>query len=113
MVLFPEVQIQARMAIDQICEQRLPDFSDFETLPYVHALVKEVLRWHQATPLGKATTYSVKIRVYQTGRVGVVHVSSQDDVYKGYYIPKGTNILPNAWSVVNISSPIDLIQLIV
>lgn len=31
---------------------RLPTFSDFERLPYIHAVVKESLRWHPAVPLG-------------------------------------------------------------
>lgn len=28
---------------------------------------------------------------------GAVHVSTQDDAYRGYHIPKGTYVLPNSW----------------
>ena len=31
---------------------RLPDFSDRKHLPYVEALLKEILRWNPAAPLG-------------------------------------------------------------
>ena len=27
----------------------------------------------------------------------VAHVATEDDVYRGYRIPEGTTILPNAW----------------
>jgi hypothetical protein len=30
---------------------------------------------------------------------GIAHSTSEDDEYKGYFIPKGTIILPAAWSV--------------
>lgn len=53
MVLFPEVQTGARKHIDRICKGRLPDFSDHDSLPYMHAVVKEVLRWNQVTPLSE------------------------------------------------------------
>lgn len=53
MVLFPDVQMAARRHIDKVCKGRLPDFSDYSTLVYVHAVVKEVLRWNQITPLSK------------------------------------------------------------
>lgn len=83
MVLYPDVQKTARQHIEQVCKGRLPDFTDFDTLVYVHAIVKEVMRWHTVAPLG------------------VVHVSTQDDVYNGYFIPRGTYVLPNAWAVMH------------
>ena len=53
MTLYPEVQRKAQAEIDQIVgNSRLPDFSDEVTLPYVQAVLKEVLRWHPVTPLG-------------------------------------------------------------
>jgi len=28
---------------------------------------------------------------------GVPHVATEDDVYKGYFIPKGAIVVPNVW----------------
>lgn len=44
MICFPEVQIKAQAEIDRVVNGRLPDFSDMPDLPYVSAIVKEVLR---------------------------------------------------------------------
>ena len=53
MTLYPDVQRKAQAEIDQILgNSRLPDFSDEGSLPYVQAVLKEVLRWHPVTPLG-------------------------------------------------------------
>ena len=53
MTLYPEVQRKAQAEIDQIVgNSRLPDFSDEAVLPYVQAVLKEVLRWHPVTLLG-------------------------------------------------------------
>jgi hypothetical protein len=41
MLYFPEVQSKAQEELDQ---GRLPEYSDLKDLPYVIALVKEVLR---------------------------------------------------------------------
>ena len=53
MALYPEVQRKAQTEIDQVVgNSRLPYFSDQDALPYVQAVLKEVLRWHPVTPLG-------------------------------------------------------------
>ncbi|GJE99706.1 cytochrome P450 [Phanerochaete sordida] len=83
MVLFPEAQAQAQEAIDSVCHGRLPDFSDYQALPYIHALLKEVMRWNPVIPLNLA------------------HVSTSDDVYKGYFIPEGTFMLANTWAILH------------
>jgi hypothetical protein len=47
MTLYPEVLRKAQAEIDQIVgNSRLPGFSDEAALPYVQAVLKEVLRWH-------------------------------------------------------------------
>ena len=54
MVLYPEVQKKAQAEIDTIIgPNRLPDFGDRSSLPYINAVVKEVMRWHLVAPLGK------------------------------------------------------------
>ena len=54
MVLYPEVQKKAQAEIDTIIgPNRLPDFEDRPSLPYINAVVKEVMRWHLVAPLGE------------------------------------------------------------
>jgi cytochrome P450 len=49
----PEAQSRARQELDQVTGgTRLPTFEDRDALPYVKAVVKEVLRWEPVTPLG-------------------------------------------------------------
>ncbi|KAJ3830480.1 cytochrome P450 [Lentinula raphanica] len=76
MTLHPEVQIEAQLEIDRVVgRSRNPTFADMKHLPYVRAIVKEVLRWQPAIPLA------------------VPHVVIEDDWYEGYFIPKGTQSL--------------------
>lgn len=83
MAIYPEVQKKAQKDLDAVLQgQRLPDFSDFEKLPYLAAMVNEVFRWQAVTPFA------------------VYHVSTADDVYEGYLIPKGSIIVPNAWAIL-------------
>ncbi|KAH8696212.1 cytochrome P450 [Talaromyces proteolyticus] len=80
MGMFPEVQQKAQEEIDlQIGHHRLPTVSDRAKLPYIEALVREVLRWHPISPIPLA------------------HVSEEDDLYQGYFIPKGSMMLANVW----------------
>lgn len=68
----PDVQTHAQAEIDRVVgRNRLPDFSDRDDLPYVNAVCREVLRWKVVLPLG------------------VTHAVLRDDVYEGYFIPKG------------------------
>ena len=54
MVLYPEVQRRAQEQLDAVVgRDRLPTFEDIEALPYIQAVVKEMLRWHPVTPLGE------------------------------------------------------------
>jgi cytochrome P450 len=34
-------------------------------------------------------------------RVGVPHCSTADDVFDGYFIPRGALIIPNAWAIMH------------
>jgi cytochrome P450 len=53
MLANPEAQKKAQLEIDSVTSQRrLPDFGDEDSLPYVSALVKEVLRWRPVAPIG-------------------------------------------------------------
>jgi cytochrome P450 len=80
MIAFPEVQRRAQAELDTIVgRDRLPTFADAPRLPYVCAVIKEVLRWRPALPLG------------------LPHATIEDDWYEGMFIPKGTVCIPNAW----------------
>ncbi|TFK49671.1 cytochrome P450 [Heliocybe sulcata] len=84
MMLYPDVQSKAHAEIDAIMGQdRLPSFSDRDQLPYVEALVSEVLRWNPVGPLG------------------VPHRLREDDIHEGYFIPKDSLIIPNIWKFLH------------
>jgi cytochrome P450 len=58
MVLHPEAQRRAQTEIDNVVGMgRLPDFGDEASLPYVSALVNEVMRWHPVAPVGTYLTF--------------------------------------------------------
>ena len=56
MTLYPNVQRRAQMAIDSVIgTDRLPTFEDRALLPYIDAILREVMRWHPILPLGNST----------------------------------------------------------
>ncbi|KAL9709236.1 hypothetical protein Ac2012v2_007590 [Leucoagaricus gongylophorus] len=80
MALYPEVAAVAQAEIDSaIGPDRLPTYADRDDLPYVNALVLEVMRWHSVVP------------------TGVPHVAIKDDIHNGYFIPKGSLVIANLW----------------
>jgi cytochrome P450 len=53
MVLYPNVRRKAQEELDRVVGQdRLPEFSDRPSLPYIIAIVNEILRWNPVGPLG-------------------------------------------------------------
>ena len=58
MVLHPKVQKKAQAEIDAVCGGRLPDFSDYDQLLYVRAVVKETMRWLPVLRLSKFSFYA-------------------------------------------------------
>jgi len=52
MTLFPDVQKKAQAEIDAVVGDRLPSFADRDSLPYIEAIAKEVLRWNVVVPTG-------------------------------------------------------------
>ncbi|KAH6919277.1 cytochrome P450 98A3 [Coprinopsis sp. MPI-PUGE-AT-0042] len=84
LAMHPEVQQKAHDEIGRVVgHSRLPGLNDLEQLPYIKAILKELARWHVVTPFT------------------IPHLSREDDSYKGYFIPKGTAVLPNAWAILN------------
>lgn len=82
MVKYPDVFARLQRELDTVLGQyHLPSFDDQDSLPYLTAVVKEVLRWKTIAP------------------IGVPHLLTEDDEYKGYYIPAGSVVIANAWYV--------------
>ena len=53
MALYPDVMRKAKHQIDVVVGAgRLPTFADAPNLPYLRAMVMEVLRWRPIAPLG-------------------------------------------------------------
>lgn len=63
MVTNPDIQRKAHEEIDRVIGSELPGLGDIERLPYIRAIIKEVLRWRPAAPLGlpHATTGPVHV----------------------------------------------------
>ena len=53
LLVYPEVQRKAQRELDLVLRGRLPTLDDVQEIPYISALVKEVLRWQAVTPVGK------------------------------------------------------------
>lgn len=82
-VTHQEVLPAAHAELDAVVgTDRLPNYADEASLPYIRAMCKEALRWRPVAVLG-----------------GTPHASTEADTYQGYYIPKGTNVLGNSWAI--------------
>ena len=54
MVQHPEVQKRAQAEIDAVVgTERLPNFGDRSSLPYIEAVYRETRRWRPVTPLSE------------------------------------------------------------
>lgn len=52
MVLNPDVQQKAYDQLNSVIgKDRLPQFDDLASLPYIEAMVMELMRWHPVFPL--------------------------------------------------------------
>ena len=103
MALYPEVQKKAQAEIDTVVgPNRLPDFQDRPSLPYINAIVKELMRWNLVAPLGRCFL-PLHDYYHPWQSEGVPHMSTNDDEYNGYYIPKGTLVIGNAWSLLTLT----------
>ncbi|KAA1472820.1 cytochrome P450 [Dentipellis sp. KUC8613] len=86
MALHPDVQARAQAELDAVIgTSRLFTIEDADAsrLPYIAAMIKEILRWGTVVPLGLS------------------HRVTQDDNYAGYFIPEGATITPNIWAITH------------
>lgn len=83
MVMNPDKQTTAQEELDRVVGHgRLPENNDRDSLPYVTAVLLEVIRLYPVLPLG------------------VPHRVMDEDEYKGMRIPRGSTIFPNVWSIL-------------
>ncbi|EPT01064.1 hypothetical protein FOMPIDRAFT_112035 [Fomitopsis schrenkii] len=83
MTLHPEVLKKAQDEISRIVgDTRLPDFEDRPQLPYVECVLRELYRY------------------CPSGALGIPHAVIEDDVYRGYHIPKGATVIANIWAMM-------------
>ncbi|KAI0348499.1 cytochrome P450 [Trametopsis cervina] len=87
----PEVQVKAQAEIDRVIgHNRLPTLDDRKDLPYIDGVLWESLRWNPAH-----SRYSPVIPL------GIPRELMEDDEYRGYFIPKGTTVMPNQWAILH------------
>lgn len=86
MSLHPAIQKSAQAEIERVLGRgRLVRLEDQKALPYITAVLKEVLRWAPVAPLG------------------LKHRVTKDDFYGGYLIPEGTTLIANIWAITHDS----------
>lgn len=55
MIAYPDKQRKCQEELDAVVGQsRMPTFEDKDSLPYIKATVRELLRWRAISPLGRA-----------------------------------------------------------
>ncbi|KZT69378.1 cytochrome P450 [Daedalea quercina L-15889] len=89
MIVFILVMVQCPAVFEKaqdemarvVGDTRLPVFEDRESLPYLECIIREVYRW--CPPVATS----------------VPRQTQEDDVYRGYYIPKGSTIVTNLWAI--------------
>jgi cytochrome P450 len=74
--------LDAQREIDAVVGTgRSPVWADYDRLPHVNMIVKEIMRWRPVAP------------------ASLPHVSGADDEIDGMYIPKGATIVMNTWAM--------------
>ncbi|XP_005805651.1 vitamin D 25-hydroxylase [Xiphophorus maculatus] len=82
MALYPNIQERVHREIDSVLTNgRPPSLEDKHRMPYVEAVLHEILRFCNIVPLG------------------IFRATSQDAKVNGYTIPKGTMVITNLYSV--------------
>ena len=79
----PHVQAKVHEELDRVCGSRDPTYDDRENLPYTEATLMEIQRKGDLLP------------------ISVLHATSKDVNLQGYFIPKGTLIIPLLTMVLN------------
>ncbi|KAF2355075.1 Cytochrome P450 [Trinorchestia longiramus] len=79
MALYPEIQAKIHRCLDEVVPKtRLPSLADRDQMPYVNAVLHDLMRLTSVTP------------------VAVLHRAMKDVIFEGYSIPKDTMVIANA-----------------
>ncbi|KAK7461746.1 hypothetical protein VKT23_008175 [Stygiomarasmius scandens] len=91
MLLNPDVYRRAQEEMENVVGyDRLPDPDDMTSLPYLDAVMRELYRWTAPTS------------------INAPHKTKEDDIYRGYFIPKGTNVIVNNFGLLRACPDPDL-----
>ncbi|EKM53298.1 uncharacterized protein PHACADRAFT_163592 [Phanerochaete carnosa HHB-10118-sp] len=83
MITHPDVLQKVQAELDAVVgTERLPTFEDRPRLPYLEAVLSEVLRWSVPVPLA------------------LPHRLTEDDVYRGMRLKAGTLVFANVWNML-------------
>ncbi|KAH8895455.1 cytochrome P450 [Thozetella sp. PMI_491] len=78
----PSVVARAQELLDTVVgRDRLPNLADRAKMPYLDAILLELLRWRCVAPNG------------------VPHMVEREDVYEGFHIPAGSVVIANTWGI--------------
>ena len=93
MLLYSDVQKKAQDELDSVIgRDRLPTFEDRPRLPFIDAVCKETLRWSPIALVGEfLPALGIGAASLLPSLAGVPHAVTQDDVYAGFFIPKGAS----------------------
>ncbi|KAJ7030325.1 cytochrome P450 [Mycena alexandri] len=82
MALHPSAQKRAQQEIGSIIG-RVPRMVDVHRLPYLLAILKEVMRYAPVANLA------------------LPHAATEDDTYAGYRVPAGSTVIANVWAILH------------
>ncbi|XP_075717051.1 cytochrome P450 2C5-like [Rhinoderma darwinii] len=76
MMKYPEIQKNVQKEIEQVIGLRQPQIEHRKQMPYTDAVIHEIQRFGNIIP------------------AIVPHATTQDMMFRGYFLPKGTHVLP-------------------
>lgn len=95
MLQYPCVQRRAQAELDSVLgPDCLPTFEDMPALPYLSAIVKECHRWEVTVPFA------------------MPHMLTENDEYRGYFLPSGIMVIPNSWYAYPFRSTGDMLAVL-